>query len=140
MSSSEKLEGLLKKENIELDKDSTEDIKRKVRTVESELDNLSNLQWSYAKYLLKFGWAAWLLGICAFIASLLVYGGPSLLFEAPEVPIPLLIVAGAVPVFITVVLIQRYRRRINRLERIREGLLSQYESTLLKKVEENITK
>lgn len=138
MPSDEELKELLEKESIELDEDSPEDIKRKVQVVENELENLSNLQWSYAKQLLKFGWAAWVFGVAAFVASLIVYQGPSLVFNAPVLSISLLIIAGAAPVIVTIFLIQKHRRKINRLERIRKGLLTQYESTLLKKMEEKI--
>lgn len=138
MAEPEELEELLEKEEMEVDRESPADIKRTVQVVESELNNLSDIQWTYAKSLLKFGWAAWIFGISAFIASLLMYGGPGLILGAPAVSISLLVGAGAAPVVITVALIQRHRRRIGRLERVRRGLLSQYESTLLKKVGEGI--
>lgn len=138
MSEKENLDELLSKENIELDKDNPNDIKRKVQVVEEELGNLWNLQWSYAKHLLKFGFASWILGISAFVASLLIYKGPSLITETPAISISLLIGAGAAPALITAFLVDRHQKKINRLERIRKGLLSQYETTLLKKIEEGV--
>jgi len=54
------------------------------------------------------------------------------------ISVSLLVIAGAAPVITTVFLIQRHRRKMSRLEQIRKRLLSQHESTLLKKIEENI--
>lgn len=50
----EEFKELLKEEGIEVDTNSAMDLRRKIRVVE-ELRNVSDLQWTYAKRLLKFG-------------------------------------------------------------------------------------
>ncbi|KXB00235.1 hypothetical protein AKJ35_00850 [candidate division MSBL1 archaeon SCGC-AAA833F18] len=131
---------MAKKKSSEKPSESIEDVKHRLGVVERELGNLVKFQWKYAKRMLKFGTAAWVFGLAVFVATLTIYQGPGLLFGAPSISISLLVIAAAAPVFITVIMLQRHRRKIKRLERIRRGLLTQYEKTLLKKMEENITK
>lgn len=61
-----------------------------------------------------------------------------MILDTPPLAISLIIGAGAVPFIITVFMVQRHRKEMNRLERVRKGMLSQYENTLLKKIEENM--
>lgn len=109
-------------------------IKRKLQIIERELDNINKLQWSYAKHMFKFGIAAWVFGIATFVSALMIYQGPGLIAEAPSISISLLVLAAAVPIFITVVAIRKFSRKIKRLEQVRRGLLAEYERTLLKEV------
>lgn len=118
--------------------DSPEEIKRRLKVVERELDNLLKSQWTYAKRMLKFGSAAWIFGLSAFITALLIYQGPTLILNAPPISISLLIGALAAPIAITSALLLRQRRKVKRLERVRLGLLSQHEKALLRRVEEDI--
>lgn len=138
MPEKEKLEKLMEEEELELDEESIQGIKRDLRVVEEELDNVSDFQWEYSKKLLRFGWAAWIFGISAFVASIIIYEGPGLIMNAPALSLSLLVGAGAAPIIVTIILIQRNRRRMERLGMIRDGLITQYKKTLLKKVEENI--
>ncbi len=93
------------------------------------------IQWTYAKRMLKFGFASWIFGISAFFSSLLLMNAALIPFT-PPISISLLIFAAAVPVIITVSLIQKFRIRIKRLERTRTMLLDEYERAILKRVGE----
>lgn len=119
---------------------SAADIKHELSVVERELGNLVKFQWGYAKGMLKFGIAAWIFGLAIFASTLLIYRGPELILGAPGISLSLLVGAAAAPVVITVIMLQKHRLKMKRLERIRKGLLSEYERTLLREVEENITK
>lgn len=131
---------MAKKKPDEKPPESIEEVKHRLGVVERELDNLVKFQWKYAKQMLKFGTAAWIFGLAVFVTTLTIYQGPELLFDAPSISISLLVIAAVAPVIITVIMLQKYRSKMRRLERIRQGLLTQYEETLLKKMEENITK
>lgn len=118
---------------------SASNIKRELTIIERELNRLVGLQWKYAKGMLKFGLFSWILGIAMFLWTLIIYQGPELIPQTPPISISLLIFAAAVPVLITVVTIRKFSRRIRRLERIRRGVLSEYERTLLREAQERIT-
>ncbi|MBS3815454.1 MAG: hypothetical protein KGY45_02680 [Hadesarchaea archaeon] len=122
------------------EKPSAKEIKHDLQVVERELNNLVNFHWKYAKRMLKFGSAAWILGLAIFVSALILYRGPELILDAPAISLSLIIGAAAAPITITAVLLKRYQKRIKRLERIRQGLLSEYESSLLGKMEEDISK
>jgi len=115
-------------------------IKHELQVIERELDNVNKLQWGYAKHMLKFGIAAWVFGVATFASALIIYGGPELITDTPPLSISLLILAAAVPIFITVFTIQKFSRRIKRLEHIRRSLLAEYERTLLKEVGKLVSK
>ncbi len=138
MDKPEEIEDFIEKEEVEVESTDPEEIKRKIQIVEDELENLSNIEWVYAKRLLKYGLAAWVFGLSAFVSSLIIYQGPEIILNAPPLSFSFLFLAGAAPVIISIILIQRYRKEMDELEKIREKLLSEYESVLLKKVEENI--
>ncbi len=135
MSDFEEIEEELEEE--ELEEKGPEAIKRKFEVVEKELKNTSNLEWDYSKKLLKVGMATWIFGISAYVAAVMIFKGPLFILEAPPISKALLIAAGAAPVLVTVLFVQNYRRKINRLERIRKQLLANYEEELLKKVEDD---
>lgn len=111
------------------------EIKRELGVVERELGHMIQIQWTYAKRMLKFGFASWIFGISAFFSSLLLMNAALIPFT-PPISISLLIFAAAVPVIITVSLIQKFRIRIKRLERTRTMLLDEYERAILKRVGE----
>lgn len=126
-------------EKMEPEEASPEDIKRKLTVIEDELENLSSVQWVYAKRLLKYGIGAWIFGIAAFAATIAVLWGPEIIFEASPTIYSLLIIAGAAPILVSVVFIRRFRKKSDRLENLRNSLLNNYESALLDKVEDNIS-
>ncbi len=125
-------------EDVEPETSDPEEIKRKLRIIEEELDNLSDIEWIYAKRLLKYGVAAWIFGIAAFISALMIFYGPDFFTATPATAYSLLILAGAAPVILSVIFIRRYRKEMEKLDGIREKLLSDYEKALLDKVEDNI--
>lgn len=129
----------LDEEDFETDTEDPEKIKRKIKVVEEELENLSDVEWIYAKRLLKYGLACWIFGLATFISVAIIYKGPGLLLNAPPLSISLLVLAGATVVVVSAILIQRYQKEMDKLEDLRKKLLSRYESMLLKKVEENIS-
>lgn len=108
-------------------------LKHEIGIIERELGHLVELQWTYSKRLLKFGFAAWIFGISTFSSSLILIN-PELLAAPPPLAISLLIIAAAVPVLITVALIQKFRVKIKHLEHVRRRLLAEYEMALLKRV------
>lgn len=136
MVESEELDEIL--DEVELEERSPQAVKRKINVIENELKNTSDLEWVYSKQLLKVGMATWIFGICTFVAAVILYRGPQFILNAPPISKALLIAAGVAPIIITVLFIQNYRRKVDRLKRIRKQLLSVHERGLLKKVEDNI--
>lgn len=82
--------------------------------------------------MLKFGLAAWIFGLSTFIITILITKGPTPLFKASPIYLPIFAMGASVPVLITVVTIQKLRIKIRHLERVKRDLLSQYEKGLLK--------
>jgi hypothetical protein len=115
------------------------EIKRQLRIAERELRRLNQTQWVYSKSMLKFGFAAWIFGLSIFFSAVMVMD-VALLVAAQPVWAPLLVVALAAPVVVTAVLVRKFAVKIKRLERIRRGLLEEYERAVLRRVEEMVTK
>lgn len=113
-------------------------IKRELQIANRELHHLTEAQWSYAKHMLKFGLAAWVFGISVFLCSI-VLADAQLLGETQPVWTSLLVLALAAPVVVTAVLVRKFSVKIKRLERIRRGLLTEYEKAVLKRVGRIIT-
>jgi hypothetical protein len=114
-------------------------LKRELEFLESELGRLIEIQWGYAKRMLRFGAASWVFGLALFFSAIIV-SNASLLEKMPPASISLLILAAAAPVFVTVVMIRKFASKIRRLEHTRRKLLMEYERALLKRVGEIITK
>ncbi len=115
------------------------DIKRQLRIAERELRHLNEAQWSYSKGMLKFGFVAWVFGLSAFFSAILLMN-TELFGAAQPIWTSLLVVALAAPVMITAMLVRKFVVKIKRLERIRRGLLGEYERAVLRHVEEIVTK
>jgi len=115
------------------------EIKRQLRIAERELRRLNQTQWSFSKSMLKFGFAAWVFGLLAFFLAIVLMDA-QLLGTAQPVWTSLLIAALAAPVVVTAVLVRKFAVKIRRLERIRRGLLEEYEKAVLRRVEEIVTK
>ncbi len=88
--------------------------------------------------MLKLGMVAWILGLATFFFAIIVINA-QLLTQTFNIWIPLLIIALAAPVIITVIMIRKFVRKIRYLERLRHGLLTEYERAILKRVEKMIT-
>jgi ABC-type multidrug transport system fused ATPase/permease subunit len=114
-------------------------MKRELEVLESEISHLIEIQWTYAKRMLKFGAASWVFGLSIFFLGVII-SNPALLSKTPPISISLLAFAAAVPVLITVMMIYKFTSKIRRLERSRRKLLMEYEKALLKRVGEIITK
>lgn len=114
------------------------ELKRQLQAAGRELSHLQGLQWVYSKRMLKFGMAAWIFGLFTFFSAIFLMDA-RLLTTTYNLWVPLLIIALAIPVMITVVMIRKFARKIKYLERLRQGLLTEYERALLKRVEKMIT-
>lgn len=114
------------------------DIKRRIQTSDRELRHLNEVQWVFSKRLLKFGMAAWIFGLSAFFSAIVIMNA-ELLGSTYQVWVPIIIIALAAPVIITASLIRKFAIKIRQLERIRRGLLAEYEKAILKRVEHIVT-
>ena len=110
------------------------EVRRELQLVERELTDLGRLRWKYSKRLLSFGVAAWLFGVSTFVSAVILYQGPMLIANAPMLSWILLGIAAAAPIALTFVIVRKFVSKMKRLEQLRRGLLSEYESTLLKEV------
>ncbi len=114
------------------------EIKRRIQTADRELRHLNEVQWIYSKRMLKFGMAAWIFGLSTFFFAIIILNA-QLLSPTYHIWLPLLIIGLAAPVAITASLIRKFAVKIRQLERIRRGLLSEYEKAILKRVEHIVT-
>lgn len=115
-------------------------IKRELEIAERELRRITELQWAYAKSMLKFGFASWIFGMSTFFSVLITYDSKLLSGAPASVVWALLVLAAAAPVVITAVLVRKFVVKIKRVERVRKALLSEYEKVILKRVKEIIKK
>jgi len=114
-------------------------LKRELEVLERELSHIIEVQWTYAKRMLKFGAASWIFGLAMFFSAIIILDA-TLLSKTPPISILLLIFAAAAPVLITVMMIRKFTSRVRRLEHMRRRQLMEYEKALLKRVGEIITK
>lgn len=105
-----------------------------MEVAEKELRRLSRFEWDYTKRLWRFSLLSWLMGVFFFLLLVYVYE-PSLLQGIPEA-LPILVLAAAAPLLATLYFVGRVERRVKRLERSRELLLSRYKRALLEHCEE----
>jgi hypothetical protein len=108
-------------------------IKRELDILERELNHLIEIQWTYAKRMLKFGVASWIFGLSVFFSAIVILGA-SLLGGIPPISIFLLAFAAAVPILITAVRIRKFDIIIKRQECMRRGLLAGYQRAILKRI------
>ncbi|KUO41494.1 MAG: hypothetical protein AVW06_01310 [Hadesarchaea archaeon DG-33-1] len=110
-------------------------LKRELEVLERELNHLIEIQWVYAKRMLKFGVAAWVFGLSLFFSAIII-SDVTLLSKTPAISISLIILAAAAPIFITAALIRKFAGKIRRLERVRRMMLTKYEKAILKRAGE----
>lgn len=115
-------------------------IKRELEIAERELRRITKFQWTYAKRMLKFGFASWIFGVSTFFSTIIIYNSSLLSETSASIAWSLLIFAAAVPVMIIAVLIRKFVAQIKRLERVRKALLVEYERAIMKRVGEIIEK
>lgn len=115
----------------------TVEIKQKIHTTDRELHHLTEAQWSYSKHMLKFSTASWILGLSSFFSTITIMD-LNLLETNFSNWIPLLILALAAPVTLTVLLVRKFVVKIKHLELVRRKLLSEYEKAILTRVGELI--
>ncbi len=113
-------------------------IKRDLEITERELRHITEFQWIYAKRMLRFGFASWIIGLFLFFLILVIRGLEFL--GRLSVAYPLLIIAIAVPVLITAFSVHKFNAKIKRFERIRKLLLTEYETAILKRASALIKK
>jgi len=111
-------------------------IKRELAVIERELRRISDLQWTFAKRMLKFGFASWIFGIACFFSILIAYD--STLLGGSPAAYPLLIIAAAAPILITAIVIRKFNAKIKHIEHVRKTLLIEYERAILKRVDKII--
>lgn len=109
------------------------ELRRRLEVVERELQRLSRFEWDYTKRLWKFSFLSWFMGISLFF--LLVYTYEPSLLRGLSCALPILILAAAAPLFMTLYFVGRVEGRVKRLERNRELLLSRYRRALLEHFE-----
>ena len=110
-------------------------IKRELEILERELNRLTEIRWTYAKRMLKFGAASWIFGLFAFFFTVVV-SDASLIGRIPSIAISLLGFAAAGPILITAVRIHRFGVVIKRQECMRCTLLASYRRAILKRIVE----
>lgn len=113
-------------------------IKRDLEITERELHRVTEFQWVYAKRMLRFGFASWIIGLVLFFLILVIRGLEFL--GRLSLAYPLLIIAIAVPVLITAFSVHKFNAKIKRFERIRKLLLTEYEAAILKRASTLIKK
>lgn len=113
-------------------------IKRDLEITERELRHITEFQWVYAKRMLRFGFFSWVFGLLLFFFILVIRGLEFL--GRLTLAYPLLIIAIAVPIFITAFFVHKFSVQIKRLERVRKLLLMEYEGAILKRASNLIKK
>ena len=113
-------------------------IKRDLEITERELRHATEFQWIYAKRMLRFGFFSWVFGLLLFFFILVIRGLEFL--GRLSLAYPLLIIAIAVPIFITAFSVRKFNAQIKRLERVRKLLLTDYERAILKRTSSLIKK
>jgi signal transduction histidine kinase len=96
--------------------ESPEEIRRKLLALKDRIYHLSEIQREYGGKMLKFGFAAWIFGLCVFVTSLVFLRGLGFALKLHILSISLLIGAGAAPLLITALMVRKQRRMRNRLE------------------------
>lgn len=114
-------------------------LKRELEVLERELSHLIEIQWAYAKQMLKFGVAAWVFGLSLFFSAIII-SDATLLSKTPAISISLIILAAAAPIFINVMLVRKFTSKIKRLERVRRMMLIEYEKAILKRAGDILTR
>ncbi len=112
-------------------------LRRRLEVAERELRRLSRFEWGYTKQLWKFSFLSWILGLSIFFL-LILFSEPSLLTRVPRA-LPLLAAAAAAPLLVVLLFVRGVERRVRRLERSRDLLLSRYRKALLEHFEEAAT-
>jgi hypothetical protein len=110
-------------------------IKRELEVLERELRHLHEIQWTYAKQLLKFGVASWIFGLSTFFLAIIILDA-SLLGRMQPISILLLVFAAAAPLWITAMRIRKFQIKINRMEYTRGTLLAGHQRAILKRIVE----
>ncbi|KUO39079.1 MAG: hypothetical protein AVW05_02330 [Hadesarchaea archaeon DG-33] len=113
-------------------------IKRDLEITERELRHITEFQWIYAKRMLRFGFFSWVFGLLLFFFILVIRGLEFL--GRLSLAYPLLIIAIAVPIFITAFSVRKFNAKLKRLERVRKLLLTDYERAILKRTSTLIKK
>jgi len=113
-------------------------IKRDLEITERELRHITEFQWVYAKRMLRFGFFSWVFGLLLFFFILVIRGLEFL--GRLSLAYPLLIIAIAVPIFITAFSVRKFNAKLKRLERVRKLLLTDYERAILKRTSTLIKK
>ena len=108
-------------------------IKRELEILERELSRLQEIQWIYAKQMLKFGAASWIFGLSTFFLAAILLD-PSILGRMSPISISLLLLAALGPILMTVVRIRNFRIKIDRMEHIRGSLLARYRRDVLERI------
>jgi O-antigen/teichoic acid export membrane protein len=111
------------------------DARRRIEIIDRDLYHLREVRRGYCKRLVKMGMVSWAIGVLVFAAAALVLVGPQVLLRAPNLWLPLLIVAPAAPFSISAMFVRKLYKKEKHLELLRKSLMGRYEKEMLKKVE-----
>lgn len=106
------------------------DIKRRFQVADRELSRLNELQWLYAKRLLRSGIIFWVFSLGVFFSAIIIIN-VNLLPQSCGIWGSLLIIGLAAPVIITAVVVRKFVAKIKYLERLRHTLLTEYKRAIL---------
>jgi O-antigen/teichoic acid export membrane protein len=81
------------------------------------------------------GMTSWIVGVLVFAAAAFFLVGLENLSRAPNLWLPLMILAPAAPLSMSAMFIRRLYRKEEHLKQLRKSLLGKFEKEVLKKVE-----
>lgn len=107
-------------------------VKRELIVIERKLRHLIRTQWVYIKNMLKFGFAAWILGLWSFLFTVVITNTP---IRGESLPVwsSLLILALATPIFVAAMFSSKFTFEIKRHKRIRSILMKGYRVAMMEK-------
>ena len=114
---------------------SQEQMKRKLLIVSREIDNVIRVQWKFARQMLFFGLAAWVIGVATWVVGLVLFNSAAV-SENILVLTSIGLVAG-LPVLIVFIVLKTFSAKLKRFERVRNSVLADYEKMLIGQIKES---
>ncbi|MEM3402586.1 MAG: hypothetical protein QW179_02865 [Candidatus Hadarchaeales archaeon] len=110
------------------------EIKREIQVIDRELYHLRELHRRYSRRLVKMGMAMWVVGTILFFATALFFIGLDVALRVVNIWSALLIVALAAPITLSAMFVSRLEKKMRKMERIRKGLMEEFEKAMIKRV------
>ena len=112
------------------------DVEQHLQITERKLHRLKEGRWSFAKNMLKFGFATWVLGLSVFFLAIVVlsvelFGGAPPIWTYSFMGTPFLVGAPAASVAMTAAFVRKFDIEIKHLRRTRRGLGAKYQRSIL---------